>query len=365
MDITTKLTVAKLTPSGYFNLAEDAPVFHKAYISWWNAILSRRAGQAAALRELILTPWLVDHPDTPRTTWLNYLLSQYGISYFSGTNNQAAAIYKLISNAWARSTLHNILLITQSLCMPPFSWFDSTFIPQVVVGNLLPSQMDTGFIVYSTAGSLPATPANVTYTPRAWLTPAGWTRQAASATYYTRGYITGGSLKWCTPRPISDFSNSVVFASTVPVAVASVGTLCIVQDDGTGDTGSVYYSDGTAWRKNSPPNEDLGLVDPMGVRPVPEAITVFAPDPAIVTYAIDSQVPPPLSGGTEGYGTFSTWSDTAVFSNEITVQLHQLSGGDTAIATVLDLLRRVMPIGKSFTVDIDGVKYILADARSV
>ena len=365
MDLSAELTVARLTPPGYFNLAADAPASHTAFITWWNNILARRAAQASALKTLILTPWLVDYEDYPRTPWLNYLLAQYGISFFSGTNNQAAMLYKLISNGWSRSTIQNVLLIVQTLCFPPFSWFDSTVIPHVTIGSLLPSVTDTGFIIYSTAATTPAKPGDTSYSPRVWVTPTGWTNTASSATYYSRGYISGTKLKWCSPRPVSDFANPCVFSAAVPVAVPSAGTVCIVEADGTGDRGSVYYSDGTTWRKNTYTNVDLGLVDPNAERPVPEAITVLAPNPASVSYAIDSSVPPPADCPTEGNGTFSTWSNTVVVTNEVTIWLAQLAGGTEARATLFELLRRVIPTGKVFAVYIDGTKYTLKDKREI
>jgi len=363
MALTDKMTTAKLTPPGYFNLASDAPATHKAYITWWDAILSGRATQAEALKNLILTPWLVSHLDYPRTPWLDYLLKQYGFSFFGGTNNQAAALYKLISNGWNRSTIKNVLLVIQTLCLAPFSWFDSTLVPQIITGNLLPSVTDTGFIIYSTAGSAPSTPAATMYAARGWVTPTGWTNAAASATYYSRGYISGSTLKWCAPRPVSDFLIPFTFSASVPVAIPSVGTICIVASDGSGDSGTVYYCDGSVWRKSSYTNVDLGLVVPLAARPIPEAVTALAPNPASVTYAIDSQQPPPASGPTAGYGTFSTWSATAIMTNEIAIQLHQLSGGSIAIATLFELLRRIIPTGKTFVVDIDNVKYYITDVR--
>lgn len=365
MALSTKMTVAALTPPGYFNLADDAPATHKAFITWWNNILSARVTQAEALKTLILTPWLVTHQDAPRTPWLDYLLTQYGFGFFGGTNNQAAALYKLISHGWNRSTIKNILLVLQTLCLAPFSWFDSTLVPQIITGNLLPSSTDTGFIIYSTAGSAPATPAPTAYAPRGWATPGGWTNTAASATYYSRGYISGATLVWCAPRPVTDFLTPPAYSASVPLAVAAIGTICIVESDGTGDHGAVYYSDGSAWRKNSYPNIDLGLISPGSPRPVPEAITVLAPNPASVTYAIDSAQPPPADGPTEGYGTFSTWAATAIMTNEITIQLHQLAGGTIATATLFELLRRIIPTGKTFIVNIDSTKYYITDKRKI
>ena len=365
MDLAAKMTVAALTPPGYFNLADDAPDTHKAYISWWDAILSRRTAQATALQTLIMTPWLVEHLDSPRTPWLNYLLRQYGFGFFGGTNNQAAALYKLVSSGWNRSMIKNILMVVQTLCLAPFSWFDSTLVPYIIVGDLVPSNTETGFVIYSTAASTPATPSPTAYAARAWESPSGWTQTASSATYYSRGYISGATLVWCAPRPVSDFETPPAYSASVPIAVASVGTLCIVYDDGTGDSGSVYYSDGTAWRKSSYPNADLGLVTPGASRPDPEAITVFAPNPATVSYSISSSQPPPTDGPTEGYGTFSTWAATAITTNEITIQLSQLAGGTTAIATLFELLRRIIPTGKTFVVDIDSVIYNITDRRQI
>lgn len=365
MDLSAKMTVAALTPPGYFNLADNAPATHKAYITWWDAILAQRTAQAEALQTLILTPWLVDHLDSPRTPWLDYLLRQYGFGFFGGTNNQAAALYKLVSGGWNRSTIKNILMVVQTLCLPPFSWFDSTLVPYIVIGNLVPSNTDTGFIIYSTTATTPATPAPTAYAARAWTSPGGWTQIASSATFYSRGYISGATLVWCAPRPVSDFLIPPAYSASVPIAVASVGTLCIVYNDGTGDSGSVYYSDGTAWRKNSYTNVDLGLVTPGASRPDPEAVTVFAPNPATVAYAIDSAQPPPADGLTEGYGTFSTWAATAIISGKIVIQLSQLAGGTIATATLFELLRRIVPTEKTFVVAIDGTTYNITDKRKI
>ena len=82
MALIDKMTVAALTPPGYFNLADSAPATHKAFITWWNAILAERTAQIEALKALILTPWLVDHNDAPRTPWLDYLLTLYGFGFF-------------------------------------------------------------------------------------------------------------------------------------------------------------------------------------------------------------------------------------------------------------------------------------------
>ena len=362
MDIVSKLTVRNLTPPGYFNLREDAPEEHRAYITWWNAILAYRSADAEALRELILTPWLGDYPDTPRIPYLLYLTASYGMGFSAGTNNQAAALYKLLSTAWKKGVIYNLVLVLETFCLPPFSWFDSDFTPKILVGDLVPSVMDTGFLIYSTAGS-PSTPSPTAYVARDWTTPSSWTRAPESAVSYSRGYLSGGNIVWCAPRSVSDFENSPYFSAGIPVAVPSAGTICIVDDDSTGDRVSIYYSDGTAWRKNSPPNADLGLVNPTGARPDPEAITVYAPNPDSVTYPVISQNPPPVTGATEGYGTFASLSDTSITANEIKLQMEQLSGGDLAIATLIEVLRRIKPIGKIFTLYIDDVEYNISDAR--
>jgi hypothetical protein len=357
------LTVKALTPPGYFNLLEDAPAAHRAYITWWNTILAYRAADTEALRELILTPWLVDFPDYPRIPWLLYLTSSYGMGFSTGTNNQAAALYKLLSTAWKKGIIYNLLLVLGTVCLPPFSWFDSEYTPQILIGDLVSSITDTSFLIYSTASS-PATPSPTTYVARAWTTPAGWTRAAASAVKYSRGYLSGGNIVWCAPRDVSDFLTSPYFSADIPIAVPSAGTICIVDDDGTGDRSVIYYSDGSAWRKNSMPNIDLGLVNPIGARPDPEAIAVWSPNPASVTYPVVSQNPPPLTGRTEGYGTFASWSNTSITANQIKLSMHQLSGGDMAISTLIELLRRIEPIGKIFTLFIDSVEYNISDARS-
>lgn len=362
MDV-TDLTVRELTPPGYFNLSANASSITTDYVTWWNNILANRANDAVNLKQMILTPWLVDHNATPRTPWLQYLLETYGAGWFSGTNNQAAALYRLLSSAWSRSVITNITMILQTLGMAPFSWFTAST-PGITVGNLVASLVDTGFLIYSTAGSAPSTPSNTTYAARAWETPSGFTRAASSATYYCRGYLSGGDIVWCAARPVSDFENDYVYSAAVPVAIPSAGTVAIVYDDSSGDISSIYYCDGTAWRKNSMPNADLGLVDPEGERPDPEAYAVYAPNPATAGYAIDSQVPPPSDGPTEGYGTFAGLADIEEYTDTLTVIVTQIAGGSLAIATIIELLRRIKPLYKSITLIISEVNYTISDARA-
>jgi len=363
MDVVSSLTVQNLTPPGYFNLSANAKASTKAYTTWWNNILQGWANDSVNLKTLLLTPWLYNHPDSPRTPWLQYLCNLYGMGFFSGTNNQAAYLYQLLSSAWSTSTIQNITMIIQTLCLPPFSWFNAGD-PGITAGNLVAALMDTGFLIYTTASS-PSTPSPTAYTARAWTIPTGWTNSASSAVYYSRGYISGSTIVWCTPRPVSDFNNAYVFSANIPIAIPTAGTIAIVENDGTGDMSSVYYSDGTTWRKNSTPNPDLGLVNPVGARPSPEAIAVWAPNPSTVNYAIDSETPPPSDGPTQGYGTFSAWAETAVFNDEITITLIQIAGGNAAIATIIELLRRIKPVNKILFLDISGNQYIINDVRQV
>lgn len=367
MDIASELTVQKLTPPGYFNLSPAALSSTKDYVEWWNNILSEIANDSINLKTMLLTPWLYeDYPVSGQVVpWLQYLLNMYGVGFFVGLNSQAAYLYRLVSSAWSTSTIYNITMILQTLSLPPFSWFTMSS-PVITAGNLVSSITDTGFIIYSTAGSLPSTPSPSTYTARAWVLPSGWTYSAASATYYCRGYISGSDIVWSTPRAVSDFLNPYVFSLNIPVAVPSAGTVALVYDDSTGDVGSIYYSDGVSWRKNSTPNIDLGLVDPLsGIRPDPEAITVWAPDPTTISYAIDSAIPPPSSGPTEGYGTFASWAVTAIFNDQITISVSQIAGGNNALAVLLELLRKIKPVNKTFSLDVSGTVYTITDKRQV
>lgn len=365
MSISTELTLQKLTPPGYFNLADTAPAKHKDYLAWFEQQLSFQSQIAVDLRTLILTPWLVDFNDSPRAPYLNHLLTAYGFGFYSGTNNQAAALYKLISGAWDTSLFANVKRILDAFCLPPFSWFAVDLLPRVYSGILVPSIVDTGFLMFSTAAS-PATPADVPFENRTWVVPAGWTRGASSAVSYTRGYLVGNPwdgwfIKWCTPRPVSDFERETYFSAGVPSAVPSAGTLCIVND--IDNHNAVYYSDGTAWRQNSLPWGELGLVPLDGSRPVPEATAVWAPNPSSVTYSISSAIRPPADGGTHGYGTFAGWADIDITNNELKIRLEQIAGGDLAIATVLAVIRRIKPLQFKLTVSIDNVDYEVTDAR--
>ena len=170
MDVVAELNVRNLTAPGYFNLSAAALQSTQDYVQWWNNILLQRANDSVNLKTLLLTPWLYDHPDEPRTPWLEYLLTLYGMKFFTGTNNQAAYIYRLLSGAWSLSTIYNITVVLQTFSLPPFSWFTDVS-GSITAGNLVASIMDTGFLIYSTEVS-PATPSATTYVARAWDTPA-------------------------------------------------------------------------------------------------------------------------------------------------------------------------------------------------
>jgi len=112
------------------------------------------------------------------------------------------------------------------------------------------------------------------------------------------------------------------------------------------------------------PNMDLGLVNPLTrIRPDPEAITVWAPDPTTVSYAIDSAIPPQSDGPTEGYGTFATWAETSIFNDQISISVTQIAGGDTGLAILIELLRRIKPVNKVFSLDVSGTAYTITDVR--
>lgn len=362
-----QLTVRNLTPPGYFNQAENAPQAHRNYLTWWNNILALRLNEVDTLRTLVLTPWLFEFPDSPRNPWVNYLLTQYGFAFFGGTNAQAAHLYKLVSGSWYPSTIKNFSIALQTLSLPPFEWFEVDFLPRVSAGSFVPAYSDTGFVVYTSdyAGE----PVPVDYTARSWLAPSGWTRTPSSAVKYARGYISGSQIVWCASRFVAtDFTLPFAFSADVPLAVASVGTLVIVNDDGSGDRFCIYYSDGSVWRKNSPTNPGLGLVIPEGARPVPEALTVYAPNPATAGYAISSEAPPPADGLTQGYGTFAAHSGTTVFSGILTVQCKLLTDNPAALATLIGVLRRVKPANFTLILKVTNLAdeiltFTIADAR--
>lgn len=349
MTLAEKSTVLKLTPPWYFNTRQGATQKTKDFITWWDNILANRVQNQELLRTLILTPWLFTFPDTPRNPWLNYLLSTYGFAFFGGTNTQASALYKMVSGSWSLSAIENFALCLGTFAMPPFQWIDVGFIPRVSAGIFVPSIADTGFIVFSSDSS-PSAPASVTYNPRNWLPPTGWTRSPNNAVWYARGYISGGNIVWCTKQltndpayPLTGGVPPFYFSADVPLAVPAVGVIAIVEDDSSGDRNTIYYSDGSVWRKSSTPNADLGLVDPTGPRPVPEAITVYAPNPATINYALQSQKPPPSDGPTEGYGTFATFGNLSTFSGELELQVKLTTESPVALATLIAMLRRIKP----------------------
>jgi hypothetical protein len=64
-----------------------------------------------------------------------------------------------------------------------------------------------------------------------------------------------------------------------------------------------------------------------------------------------------------GYGTFATLSDNTLYTNKLTIIVEQLAGGITAISTLIEMLKRVKPLSKQFTLLIDAVEYTITDVR--
>ena len=53
----------------------------------------------------------------------------------------------------------------------------------------------------------------------------------------------------------------------------------------------------------------------------------------------------------------------AIFTDEITIEVTQIAGGTVALATLIELLRRVKPVNKTFTLIVSEVEYTITDVR--
>lgn len=335
--ILTRSTFRELTAPGYFDFSDSQTEKTAAIIAWFDSVTQIAENQANLYDETFRLWMTRDYSSVTvsRHPWLLYLLKQNSIGWYQGSNTAAAAVLAYVAKSYPVRVAECFQEFFEYISAPPLSW--TSGIGGIVSGYDTPALMAETLIVYSTAGSPPATPSPGTYIPREWTAPSGWSKTAASAAYYSRGYLDGTDIIWMTPRSTTGVAimTDVADLASLPVS-PSTGDLCGVLDDGTGDTGAVYYYDGSEWRKTTTPNEDAGSVftDPPG-----EGSAVIAPDGEFVS----SLTPPPSYGPTEGYGFYSIWGSFPVQSTGISVYLNLTEAGVASLGMIILLLRRIKP----------------------
>lgn len=329
----------KYIAPGYLNFSGTQQPYTAKISNWFNLVMQQWVSQGNLFDSFFRT-WMTHDYSTStvnRTPYIGYLLSQYGVSWFNGSDTQAAALIGYISKGYSGSTSSNINSLFNILSTSPFFWVITPI--QIVHGQQYPAISQETLIIYSISVSLPVTPSPQAYTARAWAAPIGWSQTASSATFFSRGYLSGGNIIWMSPQSTSTIFPFYDVANIAGLPVAPVtGSLAGVFDDSTGDVSSVYYYDGAQWRKTTTTNVDQGQVTTSIPTPQPRAVS--AP---LTSSVINSATPPPVSGPSQGYGMYAGLSQTTLSANQILLSVILTDDGLDNIGMIINLLRRIKP----------------------
>lgn len=341
-------TFRSLTAPGYFNFSgTQLPLTGK--ISDWIDLLLERWTEQAILYDNFFRLWATytySGLTLPRAPYVDYLMYQYGISWFQGNNAQSIGILDLVSRGYSTSTSRNITFTFDALALPPFEWCIAPV--QIVYGSQKPAISAETLIIFSDSVSLPATPSPTPYSPRNWEAPVDWTLYPSESTYYSRGYLDSGDIVWMDPQSTADpkpFYNVELLADLPPAP--DTGSLGGVEDDGTGDVGSIYYFDGSDWQKTSTPNANQGQVIG-GVFDDPSPRSVAAPNPDTSTQPITSETSPPADGPSQGYGIYGGLAQQDIQARAINMIITLTDAGVANLGMIINLLRRIKPTLNQF-----------------
>lgn len=334
-----------LTAPGFFDFSETQTPTTQKIIAWFDAVSAIVQNQTN-LYDAIFRQWeSKDYSGITisRTPYLENLLTQYGLRWFLGSNTQAAALLSFLSSGFGDNDALNFQAFFNFISAPPLSWIDNSSNPfQIVSGSKIPTKPAEVFILFSSSVSTPPTPPNVLYAPRAWTAPSGWSLNPSSSSYVSRGYLVGTNIVWTTPQNTATQPQFFLVASlaTLPPSPPAF-SLASVLSDGSGDVGAIYFYDGAVWQKNSSPNVNQGGLPFLIGAPLPRAVA--APDPASVSYPVSSDIAPPATGGSQGYGMYAGLSPQIISSSIFIVSILFTASGFQNLASVINVLRRIKP----------------------
>lgn len=330
-------TFQQLTAPGYFDFSGTQTAKTAAMVAWFDGVTADLETQANLFDETFRLWATRDYSavTVSRHPWLLHLMKQNGIDWFHGSNQQAAALLSYVTKSYPTSIAQCFQELFDFLVAVPIEWI--TTVGDIATGYNTPVKWAETLVIYSTAGSLPATPSPTAYTERAWSAPASWSKTASSATFYSRGYLSGGDIVWLTPRSTTGLSmmSDAANLASMPGSPAT-GDLCGVKDDGTGDVGAIYCWDGAAWRKTTTPNENQGMV---GIDSPKDGSGVFAPTSGYIS----SEVAPPASGPTQGYGFYGIYGGFDLRESGIFLQMALTTAGVANLGMIITLARRIKP----------------------
>lgn len=343
--IYTRRTFQQLTAPGYFDYSSQQTVFDKKINDWFNSttaiiqdninlmdsIFRLWASRSYALTTVNITPWI------------KYLLTQNGIGWYSQNLEIAVKLLIYVTRSYPKSAI---------LCFQQYFDFllDVGWITQagqILFSSATPARTSETFLIYSTSPTPPSAPPPSTYTPLLWSAPSGWTIAASNATYYARGYISGGNIVWMAPLSVNTvyLMIDVAIVGDLPSGGINIGQLAGVYDDGSGDVGAIYYWDGTTWRKTTGVNANQGLVVGQ-VPPVPGS-TVYSPESD--TYS--SGIQPPVDGPSEGYGYYGIYGQLELKAKRIDIIIDLTADGVANLGLIIFLFRKIKPTLNSLYVN--------------
>jgi len=326
-----------LTPPGFFDFSDTQSADMAKIVAWFDAF-TQYIKTNIELYDSFFRLWQSKDYSVctiSRTPYIEYLLKQYGIQWFLGTDNQAAALIGLVSRSYSESAIENFQYLFAALAESPFLWING--VSQIATGIKEPAIFAENLIIFSDSVTLPTTPAVSPYTARDWAAPTGWTLLPSSSTYMSHGYLSGGNIVWMAPIPTSQTINYSQVANLASLPISpTTGDKAIVNDDGTGDVGAVYYYDGSTWRKTTTPNANQGTV---GDSIPPRA--VFAPD--LTSLELSSNIKPPVSGPSQGYGMYGGMATYAIRQRQVIIACDLTTAGYSFLNVIIYLMRKIKP----------------------
>lgn len=335
--IYTRKTFQQQTAPGYFDFSSQQTAKTKAMVAWFDAWTARIEAQVNLFDDTFRL-WATRNYSAVTVTmtpWLLYLMNQNGIGWFNGTIAQTVQLLTYFSKAYPA----NIVLCFQQLfefLLTNLAWTVDT--GTIYFASNTPAQSAETLLIYSTSGTAPTTPVAQTYTALTWAAPTGWSKTAASATYYARGYLSAGNIVWMSPRSTTGITMTSDAANLAGLpATPTTGDICNVYSDGTGDIGAVYYYDGSVWRKTTTPNANQGQVV-NGLPPIPGS-AVWSTGSG---YTSSGDVPP-VTGPSQGYGYYGTYGIYLTNSKVIDIHLNLTTAGVANLGMIVFLLRRIKP----------------------
>jgi hypothetical protein len=334
--IYTRKTFQQLTAPGYFDYSSQQTEMTRKMNEWFNN-MTLLIQNNINLMDSIFRLWAsrsYDLTTVTMTPWIKYLLTQNGIGWYAGSLDIAIRLLIYVTRSYPKSA---ILCFQQYFTfLQSINWISQA--GQILFSNAQPARFSETFLIYSNAGSPPATPDPSTYTPLLWTAPTDWSIVANNATYYARGYLDNGDIVWMAPQSVNTVFLMIDVAELGDLpGSATTGQLAGVADDGSGDVGAIYYYDGSEWRKTTGANANQGQV--IGQVPPNPGSSVFTPEGDIFS----SGIQPPIDGASQGFGYYGIYGQFVLDAKRIDIVINLTEEGLENLGLIIFLFRKIKP----------------------